>query len=145
MHDGWLQTGDIAEVDDKGYYRILGRRSQDIINSGGFKIAAREIEEVLLRHHSVAEVAVFSVPDQQWGERIAAAVVSAASSTKGNDELWFQELASFVSQSVAAYKRPSRFVRMDKLPRNSLGKLQKHRVREQIDRGQLVLVSITAK
>src|SRR5690606_3267317 len=70
----WFRTGDVARVDARGYFHIVGRKSVDIIKSGGFKISAREIEEVLARHPEIREVAVIGLPDARWGERIIACV-----------------------------------------------------------------------
>jgi acyl-CoA synthetase (AMP-forming)/AMP-acid ligase II len=75
FRDGWFVTGDIARRDRDGYVTIAGRKSVDFIKSGGFKISAREIEDVLRRHPSVKDVAVVGAPDRVWGQRIVAAVV----------------------------------------------------------------------
>ena len=71
----WFKTGDTVTRDDDGYFRILGRTSVDILKSGGYKLSALEIEEVLREHAAVAEVAVVGVPDETWGERVVACVV----------------------------------------------------------------------
>ena len=73
--DGWFQTGDEAVLEG-GYYRILGRRSVDILKSGGYKISSMEIEELLRSHPAVRDCAVVGLPDEEWGERVAAAVVT---------------------------------------------------------------------
>ncbi|HUH01691.1 MAG TPA: AMP-binding protein [Kofleriaceae bacterium] len=126
-YDGpWFKTGDVVERDPDGYLRILGRTSVDIIKSGGFKIAAREIEEVLLEHPWVAEAAVFGVPDPTWGQRIAAAVVVVAGIEPGADLLGV--LGPHVAERLADYKRPRMVMALPSLPRNALGKLQKHRL-----------------
>ena len=85
--DTWFRTGDLATLDPDGYVRIVGRRSTDLVKTGGFKVSTREIEEVLLDHPSVGEVAVVGVPDARWGERIVAAVVRVAAD--GADEKTF--------------------------------------------------------
>ncbi|MDP6945410.1 MAG: AMP-binding protein, partial [Myxococcota bacterium] len=120
---GWFRTGDVATVSGDGYHQILGRRSADIIKSGGFKISALEIEDVLLRHPSVAEVAVLGLPDPEWGERITAAVVPAQSG-----RIDPEALSAFVAEHLAPFKRPRAFHVVSSLPRNALGKLQKHRL-----------------
>jgi malonyl-CoA/methylmalonyl-CoA synthetase len=74
FRDGWFRTGDVARVED-GAYRILGRSSVDIIKTGGYKVSALEVEEVLREHPGVADAAVVGVPDEEWGERVAAAIV----------------------------------------------------------------------
>jgi acyl-CoA synthetase (AMP-forming)/AMP-acid ligase II len=123
--DGWFRTGDVAKVDADGYHQILGRRSADIIKSGGFKISALEIEDALLRHPAVAEAAVLGLPDAEWGERIEAAVVLDAGSALDPDAL-----LALVRDHLASYKCPRRVHVMASLPRNALGKLQKHRLKE---------------
>ena len=77
FRDGWFRTGDIAVV-EQGYYRILGRSSVDIIKTGGYKVSALEIEEVLREHLAIREAAVVGLPDPEWGERVGAAVVLAS-------------------------------------------------------------------
>lgn len=121
---GWFMTGDLATVDEGGYHRIVGRRSVDIIKSGGFKLSTREIEDVILTHPAVAEAAVYGLPDAEWGERVAAAIVlevGAAAPSLG-------EVAAHVAASLADYKQPRRLEVLDALPRNALGKVQKHRL-----------------
>ena len=88
--DGWFLTGDIAVVDE-GAYRILGRASIDIIKSGGYKLSALEIEATLLEHPDVSEVAVIGVPDDEWGEIVAAAVVLANSVSEDDLVQWSRE------------------------------------------------------
>ncbi len=124
-HDGWFKTGDVATIDD-GYYRIVGRRSTDIIKSGGFKIGAREIEDVLLTHPDIAEAAVLGVPDERWGELVVAAVV-----TRRPIE---DDLADWCRTRLADYKRPRRFVVVDALPRNAMGKVMKPALRPLFER-----------
>jgi malonyl-CoA/methylmalonyl-CoA synthetase len=119
FRDGWFRTGDTAVVEN-GRYRILGRTSIDILKTGGHKVSALEIEEALRKHPSVAECAVVGVPDAEWGERVAAAVVLNA----GNAI----DLASFRTWAkdwLAAHKVPSRLIVLDSLPRNAMGKVTK--------------------
>lgn len=128
FRDGWFLTGDVAVVESGGYHRIVGRRSVDILKSGGFKISAREIEDVLLDHPRVAEVAVIGLPDPEWGEAIAAGIVPIGP-VPDAEELR-RELAAFVSARLADYKKPRRLLLLDELPRNALGKVQKHALRD---------------
>ncbi len=115
----WFRTGDVVCQDDDGYVRIVGRMSVDIIKSGGFKISAREIEEVLASHPAVREVAVVGLPDAKWGERIVAAVVLRdALSDLG-------VLVEHARASLADFKKPRAIHAVARLPRNALGKLQK--------------------
>jgi acyl-CoA synthetase (AMP-forming)/AMP-acid ligase II len=130
FRDGWFATGDVATRDADGYVRIIGRKSVDVIKSGGFKISAREIEEVIAGHPSIREVAVVGVPDRVWGERIVAAVVLRAAA----DEPGVQgQVTELCSRSLADYKRPKEVRVLDELPRNALGKVQKHRILEALD------------
>jgi malonyl-CoA/methylmalonyl-CoA synthetase len=116
--DGWFMTGDVAVL-EKGYYRILGRSSVHIIKSGGYKISALEIEAVLLEHPGIKECAVFALPDEEWGERVAAAIVAGAD---GLDEAL---LHAFLQGKLPNYKIPSRWFFTQSLPRNAMGKVTK--------------------
>jgi malonyl-CoA/methylmalonyl-CoA synthetase len=119
MRDGWFRTGDMAVRDPDGYVRIVGRRATDLIKSGGYKIGAGEIENALLEHPAVAEVAVTGEPDDDLGERIVAWVVP------NGEEPSPEELADHVARLLAPHKRP-RVVRFLKsLPRNDMGKVMK--------------------
>ncbi|MEZ4461209.1 MAG: hypothetical protein R3E66_16120 [bacterium] len=100
----------------------MGRASSDIIKSGGFKISAREIEDVLAHHPDVREIAVFGVPDSTWGERIVAAVV--ATSTAERDLC--EALQTLGRAKLADFKQVRDVVVLDALPRNAMGKVQKH-------------------
>ena len=116
----WFKTGDVVVRDQDGYVRIVGRKSVDIIKSGGFKISAREIEEALLLHPAVAEVAVVGMPDPQWGERIEAVVVLGGSLADPTEAL-----SAHARTLLADYKTPRAVHVREGLPRNALGKLQK--------------------
>lgn len=140
--DGWFRTGDEAVLED-GYYRLLGRRAVDILKSGGYKISAIEIEELLRAHPGVADCAVVGLPDEEWGERIAAAVVT-------EPNAWFipdsspkaigmiEERASAIAtvlepwlrDRIAPYKVPRTWLWVEDLPRNEMGKVRKPAVRE---------------
>jgi malonyl-CoA/methylmalonyl-CoA synthetase len=119
FRDGWFITGDTAVVEN-GIYRILGRTNVDILKTGGHKVSALEIEEVLRRHPAVAECGVVGVPDEEWGERVAAAVV-----LKDGDILDLQSLRAWARELLAAHKLPSRLLLVDALPRNAMGKVMK--------------------
>jgi malonyl-CoA/methylmalonyl-CoA synthetase len=120
--DGWFRTGDVAVRQQEGY-RLLGRSSVDIIKSGGEKVSALEIEEVYRTHPGIADCAVIGVADDEWGERVCAAVVPAAGA-----ELEPGELRAWGKQQLASAKVPSRFCFVDELPRNTLGKVLKPEV-----------------
>ena len=119
FRDGWFRTGDTAVVEN-GIHRILGRTSIDILKTGGHKASALEIEEVLRQHPAIAECAVVGVPDTEWGERVAAAVVL----NKGQG-LDLPSLRNWSLTFLAAYKVPSRLLILDALPRNAMGKVVK--------------------
>jgi malonyl-CoA/methylmalonyl-CoA synthetase len=116
---GWFRTGDVAVVED-GSYRILGRDSVDIIKTGGYKVSALEIEEVLRTHPQIAECAVVGVPDPEWGERVCAALV-----LRGSDDLSPAALRQWTRERLAVYKVPSRICVLEELPRNAMGKVTK--------------------
>lgn len=120
FRDGWFVTGDTATVDADGFVRIVGRTSTDIIKSGGFKIGAGEIEDALLDHPDVAEVAVRGLPDDDLGERVAAWVVPRPGTTPDP-----RELAAFAGASLSRHKRPRDVFLVAELPRNPMGKVQK--------------------
>jgi malonyl-CoA/methylmalonyl-CoA synthetase len=119
FREGWFRTGDTAVVED-GVYRILGRTNIDILKTGGHKISALEIEEALREHPAVAECAVVGIPDPEWGERVAAAVV-----LKGGDSLDLHSLRAWAKDFLAPHKLPSRLLVLDALPRNAMGKTMK--------------------
>ena len=119
FRDGWFRTGDTAVVEN-GVYRILGRTNIDILKTGGHKVSALEIEEVLRQHPAIAECAVIGVPDAEWGERVAAALVL----QQGN-ALDLPSLRAWAKEFLAAHKLPSRLLVLDALPRNAMGKVMK--------------------
>lgn len=120
MKDGWFLTGDLATRAADGYVRVVGRRSTDLIKSGGFKIGAGEIEGALLEHEAVAEAAVTSEPDADLGERIVAWVVLRPQATATAEEL-----VAHVAELLSAHKRPREVHFLDELPRNDMGKIRK--------------------
>jgi malonyl-CoA/methylmalonyl-CoA synthetase len=116
LEDGWFRTGDVAGRDASGYYVIRGRRG-DLIITGGHNVYPAEVEDVLLSHPGVLEVAVGATPSDEWGEAVTAWVVAAG------DRPTSQELLAHAAERLAPYKRP-RVVRfVDALPRNALGKV----------------------
>ncbi|MFC9745372.1 acyl-CoA synthetase [Streptomyces niveus] len=119
--DGWFRTGDMAVRDPDGYVRIVGRKATDLIKSGGYKIGAGEIENVLLEHPGVREAAVTGEPDEDLGERIVAWIVPARADAPPSAE----ELAAHVGAQLASHKRPRTVRYLDALPRNDMGKIMK--------------------
>ena len=122
--DGWFRTGDIAVVED-GSYRILGRSSVDIIKTGGYKVSALEIEEVLRSHLDIQDCAVVGVADSEWGERVCAALVPIEGKS-----LTLASLRSWAKERLAVYKIPTEIILLNDLPRNAMGKVIKPRVVE---------------
>lgn len=118
----WFRTGDVAVVEG-GYYRILGRRSVDIIKTGGYKVSALEIEEVLRTHPDIAEVAVVAVADAEYGERVCAAVEA-----RDGADLTLDTLLPWARERLAPYKLPRALRVVDTLPRNAMGKVVKPEV-----------------
>ena len=116
--DGWFKSGDIA-VFNNGMYKILGRDSVDIIKSGGYKISALEIEDVLLRYPKIKECAVVGIPDKEWGEIVAASII-----LRGED-IDFSLLKAWIKELLPAYKIPRKYIVQKELPRNTLGKVTK--------------------
>ncbi|MGZ8274665.1 MAG: acyl-CoA synthetase [Burkholderiaceae bacterium] len=124
LANGWLHTGDLGRLDERGYLTLVDR-SKDLIISGGSNIYPREVEEVLLLHPAIKEVAVIGVPDADWGESVLAAVVKKEGHVP--DE---QELDLFCLEHIARFKRPKRYVFVDELPKNATGKVLKRELRE---------------
>jgi malonyl-CoA/methylmalonyl-CoA synthetase len=119
FRDGWFRTGDVA-VAEAGVYRLLGRADIDIIKTGGFKVSALEIEDVLRLHPAVADCAVVGVADPEWGERVCAAVEAAPDAVPDREAL--QEWAR---SRLAPYKIPRAVRVVPSLPRNAMGKVVK--------------------
>ena len=126
FRDGWFRTGDIAVIDN-GDYRILGRSSVDIIKTGGYKVSALEIEEVLRDHPAINDCAVVGIPDEEWGERVAVCI------TTGDPDFELVELRAWGKERLAPYKVPTMLRIVAELPRNVMGKVQKPRVREMFE------------
>jgi malonyl-CoA/methylmalonyl-CoA synthetase len=119
FREGWFKTGDEG-VQEDGYFRILGRRSVDIIKTGGYKVSALEIEEMLRLHPAIADVAVVGVVDEEWGECVCAALV-----VVGGDEPPPEAIRSWCKERLAPYKVPRRIRYLERLPHNSMGKVTK--------------------
>ncbi len=122
IHDGWFHTGDMAKVDNDGYFFIVDRK-KDMIIRGGYNVYPREIEEVLYEHPAVREAAVLGVPHDEYGEEVAAAVC-----LKEGAEASADELRDFVKEQVAAYKYPRRVWFVDELPKGPTGKILKREI-----------------
>ena len=125
LRDGWLHTGDMGMLDSQGRL-TLRDRSKDVVISGGSNIYPREVEEALLTHASVAEIAVIGEPDEEWGEVVVAFVVPTLGSAPDT-----ASLDAHCLERIARFKRPKRYVFIDRLPKNNYGKVLKRELRQQ--------------
>ncbi len=123
LHGGWLHTGDLGHFDEDGFLTLTDR-SKDVIISGGTNIYPREVEEALLRHPAVFEVAVIGEPEPEWGEQVVAHIVP-----QPGQNVTEAELDSWCRQQIASFKRPKRYVFATELPKNSYGKILKTELR----------------
>ena len=127
--DGWFRTGDVGELDGRGYLRLVGRES-DLIITGGYNVYPREVEDAVLEHPDVVDAAVVGIPDQTWGERVVAFVVLREGADYADPAA---ELDRHVATRLAAYKRPRAWMRRDVLPRNAMGKVRRDVLRGPAD------------
>jgi len=130
LRGGWLHTGDLGRMDGRGYIYLLDR-SKDMLISGGENIYCREVEEVILRHPAVHEVAVIGVPDEAWGESVKA-IVALKPGMKAAEG----EIIDFCKQNLASFKKPRSVEFIDELPKSSTGKVLKRELREKYWQGQ---------
>jgi len=134
FHDGWLRTGDVGTIDRLGYVTLTDR-AKDVIKSGGEWISSMELENALMAHPDVAEAAVIGVPDEKWGERPLATVViqEGASVTAA-------ELRAFLSDRMPRWQLPERWSFISEVPKTSVGKFAKTRIRESYARGDYEII-----
>jgi long-chain acyl-CoA synthetase len=125
LKGGWLHTGDIAKMDEQGYFYIVDR-AKDMIIASGYNVYPREVEEVLYQHPQVAEVAVIGVPDPYRGETVKAFIVPRA-----GEELSEEEITRFCRERLAAYKVPRLIEFRDSLPKSAVGKVLKRELRQE--------------
>ena len=123
MREGWIRTGDVARVDGDGFFTVVDRK-KDMIISGAENIYPKEIENVIVEHQAVLEVAVFGIPDDTYGEAVCAAVV-----TRPGQEADADDIVAFCAGRLARYKKPKRVVFVDALPKNAAGKVTKQVLR----------------
>jgi fatty-acyl-CoA synthase len=128
--EGWLHTGDLVTMDERGYTTITGRL-KDMIIRGGENIYPREIEERLFEHAGVAEVAVVGLPDSKWGEIVAAFIRDADSEHPVADS----ELHSYLREHLAPHKTPKVWYHVEGFPLTPSGKIQKFAIREDWEKG----------
>ena len=122
---GWLYTGDLAQIDNDGYFYIIDRK-KDMINVGGYNVYPREVEEVLFAHNNILEVAIVGVPDVHFGEAVHAYIVP-----KG-DLLTEEDVRDYCTQHLVKYKIPTVIVFMDELPKNTTGKILRRSLKQSI-------------
>ena len=130
--DGWLHTGDLGSMDERGYLRITGRL-KDMIIRGGMNIFPREIEELLFTHPQVAEAAVIGVPDERWGEQVGAVIRPADPASPPTAEA----LNEFCRDRIAGFKTPTKWFAISAYPMTPSGKIQKFRLQELLATGAL--------
>jgi long-chain acyl-CoA synthetase len=118
LRNGWVCTGDIAKMDEDGYFYIVDRK-KDMINVSGLKVYPREVEEILYEHPNIREACVVGIPDSYRGEHVKAFVVLKDSTNKTNSD----ELASFCRQKIADYKVPSEIEYISQMPKTAAGKI----------------------
>ncbi|KAB2338591.1 long-chain fatty acid--CoA ligase [Cytobacillus depressus] len=126
LRDGWLYTGDLAKMDEDGFFYIVGRKKEMIIASG-YNVYPIEVEDVIYTHPKVFEAAVIGVPDQYRSETVKAVVV-----LKGNEQLSEEELIQFCRERLAAYKVPRFIEFVSELPKTAVGKISKRMLKEQL-------------
>jgi malonyl-CoA/methylmalonyl-CoA synthetase len=122
--EGWFKTGDIVQQNEEGIFKILGRQSVDIIKTGGYKVSALEIEEVLREHDQIVACAVVGLPSEEWGQEIAVALVLQ------DIEYDIEVLKNWVKEQLAPYKKPTHWKVVSDLPKNAMGKVVKPRITE---------------
>ncbi|MDF1507360.1 fatty acid--CoA ligase family protein [Robertmurraya sp. DFI.2.37] len=125
IRDGWLYTGDMAMMDEEGYFYIVDRK-KDLIIVGGYNVYPREVEEVLYNHHEIVEAAVIGVPDPDQGEAVKAYVVS------NNPDLTEEAVISYAKEHLAKYKTPTLIEFLQELPKNTTGKILRRALKEQV-------------
>jgi fatty-acyl-CoA synthase len=134
FHDGWLRTGDVGTIDPLGYV-VLTDRAKDVIKSGGEWISSMELENAIMAHPSVLEAAVIGVADDRWGERPLAAVVLAPGATTTA-----AELREFLSDRVPRWQLPERWSFISEVPKTSVGKFAKTKIRDSYARGEYEVI-----
>ncbi len=129
IKDGWLYTGDIGKIDSQRYLYILDRK-KDMIITGGMNVFPREIEEVMLNHPDISNVAVIGLPDDYWGEKVTAFVEPRNTTTKGPTKIC-DELEEICKRLLAGYKKPKDIIVVENLPKSSYGKVLKRELRDE--------------
>jgi fatty-acyl-CoA synthase len=136
FHDGWLRTGDVGTLDERGFIRLTDR-SKDVIKSGGEWISSMELENILMAHPDVAEAAVIGVADEKWGERPLAAVV-----LRPGADVTADKLRAFMTDQIPRWQLPERWCFVDEVPKTSVGKFSKRQMREAYQRGDYEIIEV---
>jgi fatty-acyl-CoA synthase len=136
FHDGWLRTGDVGTLDERGFIRLTDR-AKDVIKSGGEWISSMELENVLMAHPDVAEAAVIGVADDKWGERPLAAVV-----LRSGAEVTAEKLRAFMSEQIPRWQLPERWCFIAEVPKTSVGKFSKRQMRDAYQRGDYEIIEV---
>jgi fatty-acyl-CoA synthase len=139
FHDGWLRTGDIGTMDDRGYFQISDRL-KDVIKSGGEWISSVELENLLAGSPEVAEAAVVGIPDEKWTERPLACVVLRSPEGAGEDVA--ATLASFLGGKVARWQVPENWTFIEEVPKTTVGKFDKKVLRSRYQAGELDVLRV---
>jgi fatty-acyl-CoA synthase len=135
FHDGWLRTGDIGTIDDRGYFQVTDR-AKDVIKSGGEWISSVELENLLVAHPDVVEAAVIGIPDEKWSERPLACVVLREDASIQPSEM-AAVLAEFLSGKVARWQLPENWALLSEVPKTTVGKYDKKVLRARFRAGEL--------
>ena len=136
FHDGWLKTGDVGTLDERGFIRLTDR-AKDVIKSGGEWISSMELENVLMAHPDVAEAAVIGIADEKWGERPLAAVV-----LRSGAEVTAEKLRAFMTEQIPRWQLPERWCFIAEVPKTSVGKFSKRQMREAYQRGDYEIIEV---
>jgi len=132
LRDGWLYTGDIATMDEEGYFYIVGRK-KDMIIASGYNVYPIEVEDIIYQHPAVRETCVYGVPDSYRGETVKAAIV-----LKKGKSVTEQEIREFCVQRLARYKVPRSFEFREQLPKSAVGKILRRILMEEVTQNPTV-------
>jgi len=136
FQDGWLRTGDVGTLDERGFIRLTDR-AKDVIKSGGEWISSMELENTLMAHPDVAEAAVIGIPDEKWGERPLAAVV-----LRSGADVSAEKLRAFMTEQIPRWQLPERWCFVAEVPKTSVGKFSKRQMREAYQRGDYEIIEV---
>jgi len=136
FHDGWLRTGDVGTLDERGFIRLTDR-AKDVIKSGGEWISSMELENALMAHPDVAEAAVIGIADEKWGERPLAAVV-----LRSGADVSAEKLRAFMTGQIPRWQLPERWCFIAEVPKTSVGKFSKRQMREAYQRGDYEIIEV---